>query len=1204
MFKINAQTLLKARESLTFYLEDYYIFIGTLQTVNNVLMNTHFSILSLFLFIYTVSVAQELPNITAHSPNAASLGQYGEHPVDFSTGVPKIEAPLYTIKSGELQLPITLSYHASGIKVDREASFVGLGWVLNAGGVITRVIKDKDDQLWGDATTNSGFSTRGNILPDYNPIDGEFPAGITGNDPDTFIDGDIRTNYRMDKEPDLYNIQSNKISGEFCLDNTLQYVSTGYEPYKYDVDLNNESIVITDENGDIYRFGRSLDNEEAYETTSTSGSSLDLVNGTTSSNSSSPYNSSWYLTEIISSNRKDTIYFKYKSSYYSDNKVTGMSRYNLTDGLLSYQDAAGKNFNSTIRYYSQTTIANTRVLDKILFKNGSIEFNTATDRLDMSTQGTPQSVPRITDFRILDKDGKQIKKVVLSNNLYFNRTANSVGLTGMPIAANSKRKKSLKLGGVEFYDSNNTFVNDYKFEYDATLLPATNTTSQDFWGYYNGSSSNTFIPESFYTHNPSGRPVYLGGNRTSNFTYMKAGVLNKITFPTAGYTSFEYEPNYYLEEYQQDGQTIKTKSISALAINRLSSCPPDYIDGVPANNTLDFTVTEDVINNGSAYDGTLTVMFSDYVLLNGAQSMSFRLLDITSGTPGSVVHSFQHLPTDKDNYQVFTQGINMIEGHTYRLEANTNGVTGSNMSICDSPWIEATLTYDYYSTTTTQQIIPKEAGGLRIKTISNYDDDNTPLVTKEYTYGDLAYGPNGVGAGVLISDPSNYFYYYPLLYFVNGNSAELKDVLWFTATSQVELGTNNGNPVDYNKVTEYITSHNNNAITNGKTEYYYTPTGRDVDKSYATTNRPYDRYIFPSWKKSNLLKTIYSKQKGDLSYESVRSDEYEFTDLPELRIKTLKIIEREPESYAYYTPFYSINSQNRFYYYNFYQSIGKRVLSKKTTKEYENGIETLVSSANYVYGNTDHMQQTGITMINSQGNTLKTVIEYPQDLGVPTPAEQDLITNHRLALPIKTETFRKEGTNPEEKLSSQYTVYNHLKWTGQNLPEIIKTSKGPNTLKDRIQYHEYYTNGSVKEVSKTDGTHIVYIWGYNKEYPIAKIENATYLQIEAAIATLPSSYNTLEKIQAKSNTDNDRTIGNTGKEGELRTALQAIRDHSSLSNTMVTTYTFDPLIGVTSMTDPRGYTTYYEYDDANRLKHVKDAMGNILSKNEYHYKSQ
>ena len=55
---------------------------------------------------------------------------------------------------------------------------------------------------------------------------------------------------------------------------------------------------------------------------------------------------------------------------------------------------------------------------------------------------------------------------------------------------------------------------------------------------------------------------------------------------------------------------------------------------------------------------------------------------------------------------------------------------------------------------------------------------------------------------------------------------------------------------------------------------------------------------------------------------------------------------------------------------------------------------------------------------------------------------------------------------------------------------------------------------------------------------------------------------------------------------------------------MVTTYTYDPLVGVTSITDPKGYTTYFNYDEHGRLKQVKDTNQFLLSENFYHYKNQ
>jgi hypothetical protein len=79
------------------------------------------------------------------SPEAQSFMRYGEIPVDPSTGVPDIQIPLYQITSGKLSLPVSLTYHASGIRVSDVASVVGLGWRLFAGGVLTKTVVGKPD---------------------------------------------------------------------------------------------------------------------------------------------------------------------------------------------------------------------------------------------------------------------------------------------------------------------------------------------------------------------------------------------------------------------------------------------------------------------------------------------------------------------------------------------------------------------------------------------------------------------------------------------------------------------------------------------------------------------------------------------------------------------------------------------------------------------------------------------------------------------------------------------------------------------------------------------------------------------------------------------------------------------------------------------------------------------------------------------------
>jgi hypothetical protein len=108
------------------------------------------------------------------SPNAASLGQYGDVSVSNNTGVPSISIPLYTVKSVGIELPISLSYHGSGIKVAQEASWVGLGWALNTGGVITRAVRGSDDlKLYGYLTVPELPSLPSNI-PDFTDPDYDF----------------------------------------------------------------------------------------------------------------------------------------------------------------------------------------------------------------------------------------------------------------------------------------------------------------------------------------------------------------------------------------------------------------------------------------------------------------------------------------------------------------------------------------------------------------------------------------------------------------------------------------------------------------------------------------------------------------------------------------------------------------------------------------------------------------------------------------------------------------------------------------------------------------------------------------------------------------------------------------------------------------------------------------------------------------------
>src|SRR3954462_15371526 len=95
--------------------------------------------------IFAQTSGPQLAQVVRPSPNVQAMQKYGDIPVSAYTGIANISIPLYTIQFRDITVPISLSYHASGIKVAEEASQVGLGWVLNAGGTISRTVMGDDD---------------------------------------------------------------------------------------------------------------------------------------------------------------------------------------------------------------------------------------------------------------------------------------------------------------------------------------------------------------------------------------------------------------------------------------------------------------------------------------------------------------------------------------------------------------------------------------------------------------------------------------------------------------------------------------------------------------------------------------------------------------------------------------------------------------------------------------------------------------------------------------------------------------------------------------------------------------------------------------------------------------------------------------------------------------------------------------------------
>jgi hypothetical protein len=146
-----------------------------------------------------------------------------------------------------------------------------------------------------------------------------------------------------------------------------------------------------------------------------------------------------------------------------------------------------------------------------------------------------------------------------------------------------------------------------------------------------------------------------------------------------------------------------------------------------------------------------------------------------------------------------------------------------------------------------------------------------------------------------------------------------------------------------------------------------------------------------------------------------------------------------------------------------------------------------------------------------------------------------------------------------------------------------------NTVSTEITYDQYDSKGNLLQYTTKDGISTAIIWGYNSTQPIAKIVGATYAQVSSLAAEIISA------------SDSDIS---SATEQTLIDKLDIFRKQSALSSAQITTYTYDPLIGVTSITPPSGIREVYLYDSANRLKEIREnnASGKLIKEFKYNYK--
>lgn len=124
------------------YIYNLFIKLGSKKNFPKSLVSHTVLTLCIALVFYAGSAySQNSGNVIPPTPIAAQYEKYINYPINHNTGTVNVEVPLYTLKTKSgISVPVTLSYHTSGVKPSDNYLPVGLGWVINPGARITRTI--------------------------------------------------------------------------------------------------------------------------------------------------------------------------------------------------------------------------------------------------------------------------------------------------------------------------------------------------------------------------------------------------------------------------------------------------------------------------------------------------------------------------------------------------------------------------------------------------------------------------------------------------------------------------------------------------------------------------------------------------------------------------------------------------------------------------------------------------------------------------------------------------------------------------------------------------------------------------------------------------------------------------------------------------------------------------------------------------------
>jgi len=1114
------------------------------------------------------SYVGDINQMFASAPTSNNLMKFEEVPVSYYTGIPDISIPLVSIPTtnSKVSVGVQLKYHPLSAKPDDRASETGLGWSLIAGGTISRTVRggNPDEKNRTIAFSNPPKAKYGIYFEALNPTSKLMK--------DQTIDlNDYSFNAAMgmyDTEYDLYQYNFMGQSGRFYIvkDDNGKYKAEKLDKNNLKIIINNivpneiTSFTVVDDKGIRYTFEGMEKSQKTINSVKTG-----LTTGIGNPNPSTEISNYWAgynLTTIKDQNGILLATFNYGTDstvkfeetptttrrLASDVYYTNNSQ--TANGVLQNPDGSMPGASET-QYVFNTSI--TKLLTSIEVRGkGTIYLNYEKGRQD-SNYTEPSELYKLKSVQsnYVGQNAQQYTDKYILDYGYSNTSF-------QPENGAMQTLQKMLLTKVT-KTSPNTQNQEYILDYSAP----SGVFQKDRWGYYTG----------------------------LNNAY-KANVLQSLTYPTQGKTVFDFGLNTYSHYYNATGMS--------------------QVEGYWRTQGYNFNV------NFGQFSNTVK---KEFFTVNTAQTVN---LHYTFGNLINFGWDFYIYKKNADNTFTEVEHIGMGNQTCNKPQPPACPVLGLGADgVIQTELIKqkhfepgvyyAALkgsyfpsnpddTLDFFEASTSEDVFMNEkirsGGGLRINKITYYENpaSGIPSKTYAYNYQNINDAQRSSGALVFPEPVTSFVDSYSYRNKLNGATINYSANFKVTTDYNIlPVQKTQGSDVGYKYVTVEQLDKDNNS--KGKTVHTFRSPLDFPNEGYLSATLP----VVPIpnldyLRGQSVSEKIYNNAGQILSETSTEytSAEFEKNDGVKLRDNFEKNMIGEYYGFSSYQAMVNqlqLGVALTTPYKNF-EKFGVTLPTQKQQKSYfyKNGVQSsVVTTTNTTYNPEDY--PVGVTQSIQGGDTYVSGYKYAKE-----KANQRLIDANMLGIPLETES-RKNG-QVVSKVETQYNLLNSL------FPSsVVSSDVQTGNSYTEVTYEKYDAYGNLKQYKTKDGVSVSIVWGYNSTQPIAKIEGITYEELEQAVST------PLAEAVWASDTDAQSPSG--GDETALLSKLDNLRAGLINLSIPVTTYTYDPLIGVRTITQPSGAQEYYDYDSANRLKAIRqketDANNAVSYKTvkefNYHYKN-